>query len=86
MNIREVLNAVFYVLWTGCRWKALPEALPPHSTVWGYLDPCEWDATLTRIHHVPYVGTREQADEKRARPQAVIDGQSAKRALKGGLA
>jgi transposase len=32
VNIREVLNAVFYVLWTGCQRKALPEDLPPRST------------------------------------------------------
>src|ERR671921_904062 len=32
VNVREVLNAVFYVLWTGCQWKALPKDLPPRST------------------------------------------------------
>src|SRR3712207_8107681 len=29
VNVREVLNAIFYVLWTGCQWKALPKDLPP---------------------------------------------------------
>src|SRR5215216_3437895 len=33
VNVREVLNAIFYVLWTGCQWKALKD-LPPRSTVW----------------------------------------------------
>ncbi len=28
INIREVLNAIFYLLWTGCQWKALPRDLP----------------------------------------------------------
>ena len=46
VNVREVLNAVFYVLWTGCQWKALPKDLPPRSTVWEYLDLWEWDGTL----------------------------------------
>ena len=36
VNVREVLNAIFYVLWTGCQWKALPKDLPPRSTVWEY--------------------------------------------------
>jgi putative transposase len=27
VNVREVLNAIFYVLWTGCQWKALPIAM-----------------------------------------------------------
>jgi transposase len=49
VNVREVLNAVFYVLWTGCQGKALPKDLPPRSTVWEYLDLGEWDGTLSRI-------------------------------------
>ena len=37
VNVREVLNGIFYVLWTGCQWKALPKDLPPKSTVHDYL-------------------------------------------------
>ena len=51
VDVREVLNAVFDVLWTGCQWKALPKDLPPRSTVWEYLDLWDWDGTLNRIHH-----------------------------------
>src|SRR4051812_23118979 len=29
VNVREVLNAIFYVLSTGCQWQALPKDLPP---------------------------------------------------------
>jgi transposase len=38
VNVREVLNGIFYVLWTGCQWKALPKDLPPKSTVHDYLE------------------------------------------------
>jgi transposase len=38
INVREVLNGVFYVLWTGCQWEALPKDLPPKSTVWEYFN------------------------------------------------
>ena len=51
VNVREVLNAIFYVLSTGCQWNALPSDLPPKSTVYDYLDLWEWDGTLERIHH-----------------------------------
>ena len=61
VNVREVLNAIFYVLWTGCQWKALPKDLPPRSTVWEYMDLWEWDGTLNRIHHALYVEVREAA-------------------------
>ena len=37
VGTREVLNGIFYVLATGCQWRALPHALPPRSTVHGYL-------------------------------------------------
>ena len=33
VNVREVLNGIFYVLSTGCQWNALPKELPPKSTV-----------------------------------------------------
>ena len=42
VDLREVLNAIFYVLSTGCQWKALPKDLPPKSTAWDYLDLWEW--------------------------------------------
>ncbi len=83
MNIREVLNAVFYVFWTGCQWKALPKDLPPRSTVWAYLNLWQWDGTLTRIHHALSVATREQAGREASPTTAIIDSQTAKGALKG---
>jgi transposase len=36
VNVREVVNGIFYVLWTGCQWNALPKDLPPKSTVHSY--------------------------------------------------
>ena len=35
---REIMNAIMYVLSTGCQWRALPKDFPPRSTVWHYLD------------------------------------------------
>jgi transposase len=83
--VREVLNAIFYVLWTGCQWKALPKDLPPKSTVYDYLDLWNWDGTLERIHHALYVAVREQAGREASPTTAIIDSQSAKGAQKGGL-
>jgi transposase len=60
VDVREVLNAVFYVLSAGCQWSALPKDLPPKSTVHDYLELWNWDGTLERIHHALYVAVREQ--------------------------
>ncbi len=83
-NVREVLNAIFSVLWTGCQGKALPKDLPPRSTVWEYLDLWDWDGTLGRIHHALYVEVREKAGREASPTAAIIDSQSAKGAVKGG--
>ena len=38
VNVREVMNAVLYLLGTGCQWRALPKDFPPRTTVFEYLD------------------------------------------------
>ena len=83
VNVREVLNAIFYVLSTGCQWQALPKDLPPKSTAHHYFGLWDWDGTLERIHHALYVGTRERAGREASPTAAIIDSQSGKAAQKG---
>jgi transposase len=85
VNVREVLNAIFYVLSTGCQWKALPKDLPPKSTAHYYFMLWDWDGTLERIHHGLYVAVREQAGREASPTAAIIDSQSAKAAQKGAV-
>ena len=35
-NLRAVLNAIFYLLRTGCQWRLLPREFPPYGTVYHY--------------------------------------------------
>ncbi len=86
VDLREVLNAIFYVLATGCQWRALPKDLPPRSTVHGYLQLWAWDGTLARLHHALYVQAREQAGKEASPTAAILDSQSVKGAEKGGRA
>jgi transposase len=85
IDVREVMNAIFYVLSTGCQWMALPKDLPPKSTAHYYFMLWNWDGTLERIHHALYVATSEQAGHEASPTAAIIDSQSAKAAPKGGL-
>src|SRR5271154_836996 len=85
VNVREVLNAIFYVLSTGCQWQALPKDLPPKSTAHHYFGLWDWDGTLERIHHALYVETRERAGREASPTAAIIDSQSGKAAQKGVL-
>ena len=84
VNLREILNGIFYVLSTGCQWQALPKDLPPKSTAHHYFMLWEWDGTLERIHHALYVAVREQAGREASPTTAIIDSQSVKGAQKGG--
>lgn len=83
--MREVLNAIFYVLSTGCQWRALPKDFPPKTTVYDYLELWNWDGTLARIHHALYVEARERAGREASPTVAIIDSQSVKGAEKGGF-
>src|SRR5215472_5836547 len=85
VNVREVLNAIFYVLSTGCQWQALPKDLPPKSTAHHYFGLWDWDGTLERIHHALYVETRERAGREASPSVAIIDSQSGKAAQKAAL-
>ena len=84
VDIREVLNAIFYVLSAGCQWNAIPSDLPPRSTVWDYLDLWEWDGTIARVHDALYVESRERSGRDASPTTAIIDAQTAKGAVKGG--
>lgn len=84
VDLREVLNGIFYVLSTGCQWRALPKDLPPRSTVNEYFKLWEWDGTLERIHHALFVQVRELAGKEASPTAAIIDSQSVKAAERGG--
>jgi transposase len=46
VEVREVMNAIMYILSTECQWRAIPKALPPRSTLFDYLDLWSYDGTL----------------------------------------
>ena len=38
--MREIVNAIFYVLRSGCAWRLLPDSFPPRQTVYGWFCGC----------------------------------------------
>jgi len=78
VNLREIVNAIFYVLRTGCQWDYLPHDFPPADTVYGYFRDWKNDGTWSRVNAV-LRGKVRQAVGKGVEPSAgVIDSQSAK--------
>ena len=52
-DLREVLDAIFYLLRTGCPWRLLPKEFPPKSTVFGYFRRWWQDGTLLGLYYAP---------------------------------
>ena len=84
VDLREVLNAILYVLTTGCQWRQLPRDFPPKSTVHDYFVEWHCDGVLTRIHHALYCEVRELAGKEATPTTTIVDSQSVKSAEKGG--
>jgi len=75
-NMREVLNAIFYIVRTGCQWRFLPRDFPPKSTVWGYFDEWRHNGTLEVIHDIVREEVRRHEGRKRTPSAGSIDSQS----------
>lgn len=83
-DMRAVMDAVRYVLRTGCQWRQLPKDFPPRSTVYNYF--WEWSryGALDCIHHALLMQVREAAGREASPTAAIIDTQSVKATEKGG--
>lgn len=84
INIREVVNAIFYRVRTGCQWRMLPKEFPPWNHVWYYYrtwrDAGIWDEINTLLRQE----TRKAAGRDPEPGLAMIDSQSVKSTEMGG--
>ena len=75
---RELLNAVLYLVKTGCQWRNLPHDFPPYPTVYSFFRRAKlnglWDRILEQVVKI----TREKAVRAPQPTFAIIDSQSVK--------
>lgn len=78
VELWEVLNAIFYVLVEGVRWRGLPGDFPPWQTVYTYFRNWRKDGTWLQIHDQLRMFTRIEQDRHPYPSEGSIDSQSVK--------
>jgi transposase len=83
-DMRAAMNAILYLLRTGCPWRYLPrDGFPPRSTVYNIFRKFQRDGIWETIWAELHMALREQLGREASPSAAVIDSQSLKSAEKG---
>lgn len=76
--MREVVNALFYLLRSGCSWRMLPHEFPPWQTVYSYFAQWRNDGTFKKINDTLRVRLRLAAGREEQPSAAILDSQTVK--------
>ncbi len=82
--LREVVNALFYQLRTGCPWRDLPHDLPPWDTAYDLFRRWRDNGAIECLHDNLREQARKQQGREATPSAAVLDSQTVKTGEKGG--
>ncbi|MFO0882788.1 MAG: IS5 family transposase [Pirellulales bacterium] len=80
---RRILDAIFYLLRTGCQWRMLPREFPCWSTVYGVFRQWRITGAWQRIHAALVKWVRKRSGKKPTPTTAILDSQSIRTAEGG---
>lgn len=76
VDLRDVVNAILYLIRTGCSWRQLPHDFPAWQTVYGYFSRWKNDGTVAKIHDALRDQVRCQVGRQPGPTAGIIDAQS----------
>ena len=84
VDMRQVINALLYVVVGGVQWRMLPKEYPHFKTVYHYFRTWRDDGTLKRIHDTLRAAVRRKAGRHKHATAGCLDSQSVKTTAVGG--
>ena len=83
-SLREIFNAIFYLLKTGCQWRMMPSGFPNWELVYYYFTKWKNNGIIEQIHELLRDKIRKKAGRFESPSLACIDSQSVKTTRLGG--
>ena len=78
IEFREIVNAIYYLLFTGCQWRFIPNDYPHWRSVYGYFQTWQKDGTWYRIHETLRSDLRQKKGRHKHPTAGSVDSQSVK--------